>query len=877
MMILGFWTFAQKENNLKEGDLPKTENLDLLFGKLYDFSDSLLYVHRLDTFQSINNQIVSDSVRYFYQVLHDYCKAQLEIEKKHYFKAEPLLEQNIAAIDPTYKINSLNIFYNLSYQWLGEIKKSQGKYQESIAAFQHSIIYEDGPAYSIASTEKLIGETFALQDDWRNALLYYRKSLQRLKAYYPKAKMPQDRIETEKRLIRAYEAIATYYRVHQNLDSAQYYLDLRRPLLRINTESNMIDSYLLDGLMCSETGNYEAAMTFYGKALRLAKSQNDFIKIAEIYRNRAEIYLKKGMYRVSIIDADSALLSLAQKSNIVYKKDYLQAFSVKTDALISTYKSEKKTDLTQLNSIFSLLQKSTQLIDSVSVGFQNLRDKQTLLGLRRNTFRHGIWAATQLFEYTKDNLFLEKAFHFSEQSRSATLRSISQLDKVRNFAGVPDSINRKEEALRQKIAALENTIRLNNSIGESEHTLYDLQQQKREHRLILKQIEEQYPSYFALKYQHQPSNINQIKTQLKPSQNVLEFFVSGDEVYGFLISNKGLMYKKLDLTEEVVNSQVAEILNFTKGEEEDLAVFQKTAYYLYQKLIAPFEIDLSEEIIVIPDGNLVRLPFEVLLTEAVETQRSVAKLPYWIKKHCLSYHYAASLLFDEKNAWFKGSDWVVFAPDFQDEPDFQDKNTLSFFEKNIKKENVFKGNQATKANFQEKMKSCHVLHINTHGVANDSIGDLSYLRLSDANFYSAELYANKIKADLVTLSACQTANGELRYGEGAVGLTLGFLYAGAKSVVSSLWNVNQQSTGAFMQQFYERLLNEKQPNNKALRAAKLAIIEDNPNLAHPKYWAAFVLIGVPDAVVEKQNNWIWLIAIGGFILMLFIYWKIRRK
>lgn len=861
LMMLSFWALGQLNPQEKKQEDIVTK-IDNFIPKLYEFSDSSLYIRQLDTFSNLVKQIPNDTSRYENEMINKYCHAILYITYNDYKSAMPLLEHYIDNINPQYQSELLNNYHTQTYQWLGEIKKSQGKYQEAIEAFRNNIAYKNDIPYSIASTEKLIGETYALQGDWRNAYHYYQKSLQRLLTYFPRAKMPQDKIETQKRLIRAYEAIAVYFREKSQLDSVKFYLEKRRPLLSVNTESNMIDSYLLDALLLSETGNYNAATGYYDKALRLAKSQHDLLKIAEIYRNRAEILYKKGSYRVAIIDADSAMLSLLQQGNIVYKKDYLQALAVKTNALIADYQQAKKTDSTQLKNIFSLSQKSIQFIDSVSITYQNLRDKQTLLGLQRSIFSNGIWASEQLFQQTKNPIFLTKAFQFSEQSRSATLRSISQLDQVQRVAGVPDSVIQKDDALRQKIAASEHTLRLGGAIGESPQFLDEFSQLKAARRQFLQEMERQYPNYFALKYQPQISNPNEMIRRLKDNRSVLEFFINKDAVYGFLLTKKGLIFKKLDLTEEVINSQVAEILHFTKGEQDNKTAYQQTAFFLYQKLITPFEADLSEEVVIIPDGNLARLPFETLLYEASEAQCGIAKLPYWIKKHSISYHYAAALLFEEKSTWRKGTDWAIFAPNFSDEPDFQDQKTITFFEKNLKKEYIFKENQATKANFQAKMSNCRLLHINTHGVANDSVGDLSYLRLSDAKFYSGELYGSKIKADLVTLSACQTANGELRYGEGNVGLTLGFLYAGAKSVVSSLWNVNQQSTGAFMQQFYQRLLQEKQANNQALRAAKLAIIEENPNLAHPKYWAAFVLVGEPDAAVINKNYWIWLVALG---------------
>lgn len=878
IMALSFLTLAQVKQHFSQDESIRVEKLNTLFVNLYDFTDSTLYYRRLDSFQMINNQVLNDSIHYFYDVLYNYCKAQLEIEKRHYIKAEPLLEHSISAIRTTYKINELNIFYKLSYQWLGEIKKSQGKYQEAIEAFQNSIYYEDQVAYSIASTEKLIGETYALQDDWRNAFIYYQKSLHRLLTYHPNPKAPQDKIEKQKSLLRVYEAIAVYYREKSQLDSAQVYLEKRRPLLNINTESNMIDSYLLDALLYAEIGKYNEATNFYDKALQLAKAQRDIAKIGEIYQNRAKVYYNKGNYRIAVIDADSAMMALSVHQNIIYKKDYLQALNIKTNGLIKTYQQNHSKNLDQLNIIFSLTQKSIELIDSISNTYQNIRDKQMLLGLQRNIFTNGIWTSEQLYDYTSEPKHIEQAFQWSEQSRSIILRSITQLDQIQHFTGVPDSIIEKDEAFRKTNAALDHTLRLGGIMGESPQFRTEALKQKTLQHQFLAQLQVQYPEYYQFKYQPKIKNSSLIKNAVKPSQSILEFFIYKDEVYAFLLNSERLKFQKLDITEEVINSQVAEIMHFTKGEQANKAAFQQTAFFLYQKLILPFEAELSEEVIVIPDGKLSLLPFETLLYEATAPQQSLTTLPYWIKKHSISYHYAATLLTETNNSWSKATEWAVFAPNFSDEPSFQDDIAIDFFEKNIGKANVFKESQATKATFKSKMKSCQILHINTHGIANDSVGDLSYLRLSDANFYSGELYETAVKADLVTLSACQTANGELRYGEGTIGLTFGFLYAGAKAVMSSLWNVNQQSTSTFMQQFYRRLLEEELPNNQALRAAKLAIIEENPNLAHPKFWAPFVLIGKPDTIIVKHNYWIWM---GAFCLMLFcstmMYYYFKKK
>jgi CHAT domain-containing protein len=98
-----------------------------------------------------------------------------------------------------------------------------------------------------------------------------------------------------------------------------------------------------------------------------------------------------------------------------------------------------------------------------------------------------------------------------------------------------------------------------------------------------------------------------------------------------------------------------------------------------------------------------------------------------------------------------------------------------------------------------------------------------------------------INADLVVLSACETGLGKFEKGEGILGLTRGFLYAGVPNIVYSFWKVDDKSTLQFMTSFYTKILNNKS-YSEALREAKLEMIRNN-NTAYPLFWGSFALIG----------------------------------
>jgi CHAT domain-containing protein len=144
------------------------------------------------------------------------------------------------------------------------------------------------------------------------------------------------------------------------------------------------------------------------------------------------------------------------------------------------------------------------------------------------------------------------------------------------------------------------------------------------------------------------------------------------------------------------------------------------------------------------------------------------------------------------------------------------------------------------------------VHFATHGLLNSAHPELSGIVLSlvdekgqpqNGFLRLNEIYNLSLPADLVVLSACQTALGKEIKGEGLVGLTRGFMYAGAARVVASLWNVQDDATAELMKRFYAKMLGrEKLRPAAALRAAQIEMWKTKL-WQPPYYWAGFVLQG----------------------------------
>ena len=152
--------------------------------------------------------------------------------------------------------------------------------------------------------------------------------------------------------------------------------------------------------------------------------------------------------------------------------------------------------------------------------------------------------------------------------------------------------------------------------------------------------------------------------------------------------------------------------------------------------------------------------------------------------------------------------------------------------------------------FSAPLDQFRVLHFATHGHLDNAHGELSGLVLSqfdaegnpvDGFLWSHELYELELNAELVVLSACQTALGEEIRGEGILGLTRGFFFAGAERVLVSLWNVGDEATARLMSNFYRGLFQRGLPPAEALRQAQIALRAEGWDAAH--FWAPFILEG----------------------------------
>ncbi len=329
----------------------------------------------------------------------------------------------------------------------------------------------------------------------------------------------------------------------------------------------------------------------------------------------------------------------------------------------------------------------------------------------------------------------------------------------------------------------------------------------------------------------------------------------------------------------------------TRFPDEDFLAYAQLAHYFYQRLIAPVAAHLGNHLTIIPDKLLVFLPFEALLCKPVvlDDLFTFHNHDYLIRHLEVSYGTSLNLWVWMKNIKPTATNSaLVVAPIFDAASGLNPLNYNIKEAKNIKQiwgGQLLARKQAREAKIKELLPTYNILHFATHGVINLTQPNLSYLaldshqnQLQDGRLQIEEILNMELSAELVFLGACQTNIGKYYQSEGVMSLARAFTYAGAKSIVASLWSIDDEQTSTVTKWYYQYLKKSKS-KSAALRQAKLDyLLEAEGEMAHPYYWSALVLIGDSNYItIPHQSKTIIVLSFGALVFLLFIMLSIIRR
>ena len=334
-------------------------------------------------------------------------------------------------------------------------------------------------------------------------------------------------------------------------------------------------------------------------------------------------------------------------------------------------------------------------------------------------------------------------------------------------------------------------------------------------------------------------SLEAIRGSLPADAALVEYFSLKDQFVAAVVTRDGLKIVPLTPVSRVV--KLLRMLHFQMSkfklgaeytqtfEKSMLGVVQAHLRELHEEIFAPVRAQLNaRHLIIVPHGMLHYLPFHALLDDT----------GYLIDSFSISYAPSASVFVhcQEKATQAMGGSLVLGIPDARAPLILDEVRAVAQI---VPDAELLLGAEANQAALREKGRRSRVIHIATHGKFRQDNPMFSGIRLGDAYLNLYDLYQLKFDAELVTLSGCATGMNVVTSGDELLGLIRGLLYAGAHSLLLTLWDVHDQSAADFMASFYRRF----QGGEGKAAALRGAMIELRERYPHPYHWAPFTLIG----------------------------------
>ena len=390
-----------------------------------------------------------------------------------------------------------------------------------------------------------------------------------------------------------------------------------------------------------------------------------------------------------------------------------------------------------------------------------------------------------------------------------------------------------------------------------------------------------YPKYYNYKTLTKIISLKELQKSLTKEELVIEYILNEDNGYGLLISSDTTnifeLKNVLQLNKHILDFKSKIRSPFVT--KKDFESYKNLAFQLFQTLF-PFnnaqKYIANKKITIVPDYSLQNFPFEALIT----SKKEPVPESYLIASTEINYAYSISFLKEnQKTSRNFTTNFTGFAP-----VDFTYDNQLTSLRSSEKEiinaESFFSGplfirETAIKDNFSQNILYSKIIHLSTHANATDSI--IPWIAFGDEKMSLNELYTTKNNAELVVLSACNSAQGKLNEGEGVMSLARGFFYTGANSVICSVWNVDDKSGQYITTRFYKHL-KKGNTKSKALHLAKLEYLK-NHSLSEisPYYWSSLILIGDASAIHSTSYLWVWVLITGILFIVVFLWWFKKRK
>ncbi|NIA30435.1 MAG: CHAT domain-containing protein [Actinobacteria bacterium] len=791
-----------------------------------------------------------------YWRINNYSKAQINFER-----ALPVLKEIGNKSEGGRAFNAFGTMY-----W------SLGNYSQALDYLQKALIIarEIGDRASESRSLSMIGNVNVELGNYQKALQYTEQAAQIAEKIGAKYQLA----------IYLGNMGASHHSLGHRDKALEYYnrsLQIEREIGDLNNQSVFLGDI---GLLQMEMGKFKDAQKTLENSLKIARQiQSKDIEAKQLL-NLGNLSFLQGHPK----DAVQLLTQALKISESIHE---VPSIWMSHSLLARVYKQQGNYSDARRHLLAAI-----ELIENVRSSLLLSENRSTFQSINLNVYEQLIDILYILHGTESKDKFGKAAFSYAERAKARGMLEMLYSGKMfHRLKDIPLD-------LRNQIIDVESQIEAKHAASEEESNKSEKQpdqskivkieseisslERKKAH--LLQEIETKHPEFYQLEH---PAILSaaEIKGKLlNDHQLLIEYFVASEKIYCWIFTAEGMDFKAIELSRQELKRRLARISPLFDHDKkvENVAIDHKWAniqvdllHDLYQTLIADVLDDTllqqKTDLIIVPDDVLFFFPFELLVTEY-----SKKDVRYLIEDHPISYIPAVSLLNPKlRNKKTAQNDLLAFGnPDFggmkkdgflnriasllpgNSELRNQEFVQLPFAENEAKtiarhfeRSITFTGKNATEANFKKYAPDYKLIHLATHYIADDQQPLYSKIVFArgekdgeDGYLQTYEIFNLKLHADLVALSGCNSGLGKLRRGEGIVGLSRAFLYAGASSLLVSLWQVQDESTAELMTKFYTNL-RAGMNKSRALQQAKIDMIHAKDWKQNPFYWGPFILIG----------------------------------
>jgi CHAT domain-containing protein len=907
--------------------LLKEKNYNLYVACYLGLGTSKWYLEQYDSLYFFTNRSLEMAEKYLgiyngtYNVSLNNLSVYFSLLGNH-LKAADLIKKAIGlAGKTTFLDGSVNDYYLEYYKNIGIVYKTISDYHEALRYFQKGIsLWED----EFAVKDTLKGEYGILRLE--EAKVHYRlkdylRALHSNQIARNYIMQNQNPYSNDIKIDLQHNAALIFQKMGV-LDSAKFYIDLAFEYQkRFNLNMRFVTYRILSNQAILEN-NLALAEKHSVRALVEAKARfakrygSSYIsrahqELGDVYFLRKKFREAEEQYRLAIetivpLPEGKISMEAFAPEALSHSTELSKGFFRIGKAQWNQYLIDADTEILQKS--FQSLTLATQLIPAVYRQFQNEDSRLFMAEQSISVFEHAIKASLELYKRTAEDSFLHQAFAFSEQNKAALLYQALKDSEYKQTIGIPDSVLQKEQEVKSELTFYRGKVHKENLKGAKgdqkkldywRNKIFELEEVERR---LSSDLKEQFPRYYALKYQTNNISVDTIQKRLSPEKAMVAYFNGDSTTYAFVITQSEISAIEIsnhDSLENWINQMREGLYHFWMSPEQTPELYQTSnqkyvdhAFLLYQNLIQPMTDSLglsATQLMIIPDGALGYIPFDALLKSKPQNSGYFATHDYLVNHYQISYAYSATLwgeLLDHPQEPAK-KDLLAVGPSFP-----KAKRRYSSVEK-IRRDGFgpllfnqkevgqisrlfssteLLGNEATKTSFTDLAQDYRFIHLSTHAKAEDSDSRFSRIAFTpipdsteENDFLTlAEICNLNLNAEMVVLSACETALGELKKGEGIMSLARAFTYAGTRSIITTLWSVDDEATSQLMADFYQ-YLTEGKTKDAALRQARLDYLGSHDNrFSHPFFWAAAVPMGNMEAIdMRSQVRW-------GYVVLLLI-------